>query len=86
MRAFPLVAALGLAAGGVGATPLHAGSEAGHTAVLDTLLTAAPTVLDAPNYWGGTPLHLAAREGHLEAEPVSVLANVEDVAGVGGAS
>lgn len=34
----------------------------------------------------GTIAEEARGEGHLEAEPVSVLANVEDVAGVGGAS
>jgi hypothetical protein len=34
----------------------------------------------------GTITEEARGEGHLETEPVAVLANVEDVAGVGGAS
>ncbi|XP_061493693.1 espin-like protein [Rhineura floridana] len=47
-----------------GASVLHFAAREGHTAIVDRLLLmGAEMVLD---HWGGTPLHDAAENGHLE--------------------
>ncbi|KAJ6634171.1 hypothetical protein lerEdw1_014116 [Lerista edwardsae] len=49
-----------------GATALHFATRGGHTAIVDRLLLmGAEMVLDN---WGSTPLHDAAKNGHLEAD------------------